>query len=82
MEKVIASLCHLCLICRFGGRNPDSLVGRVFAHPFHADPCPFWKAEQGEIRRRANSVVSQKLIDWVLFGFGDFFVSITLEQGC
>jgi hypothetical protein len=45
-KKVMASLCHFCPICRFGRRNPDSLVGRALRHPLHADRCPFWKAEQ------------------------------------
>jgi hypothetical protein len=46
VKKVMASLCHFCPVCPFGRRNPDSLVGRVLRHSFHADRCPFWEAVQ------------------------------------
>ncbi len=45
MKSLMASICHYCPICRFGRKNPESLVGRMLRHPFHAERCPFWKAE-------------------------------------
>ena len=54
-KGVMASLCHNCPICRYGRKAPGSLVGRILHHPFHAEHCPFWKAER-EMYREAGSV--------------------------
>ena len=45
-KKIMASVCHYCPICRYGRRNPESIVGKILHHRYHADNCPFWKAEK------------------------------------
>jgi hypothetical protein len=46
LQRVLGTLCHHCPVCAYGRRHPDSALGRVLRHPWHADRCPFWKAEQ------------------------------------
>ena len=46
LKRAAAGLCHNCPLCRYGRRSPRSLVGRILHHRFHADHCPFWKAEK------------------------------------
>jgi hypothetical protein len=50
--RILGTACRLCPLCRVARRRPTSLVGRLLAHPLHADHCPFWKAEQA--LRRAD----------------------------
>jgi hypothetical protein len=44
--RILGTACRLCPLCRAARRRPASLVGRILAHPLHADHCPFWKAER------------------------------------
>jgi hypothetical protein len=53
LKGVMASLCHHCPLCRYGRKSPQSLVGRILHHPFHAEHCPFWKAER-QVYREAS----------------------------
>jgi hypothetical protein len=46
LKRVMASVCHSCPVCRYGRENPESLVGKILHHRFHADHCPMWKAEK------------------------------------
>jgi hypothetical protein len=46
VRRVMAGACHYCAICRYGRRNPESIVGRILHHRIHADHCPFWKLEK------------------------------------
>lgn len=55
-KGVMASLCHHCPICRYGRKAPESLVGRMLHHPFHAERCPFWKAEKEAYREAGAGV--------------------------
>jgi hypothetical protein len=43
---VLAALCHHCPLCAYARRHPGSALGRILHHPWHADRCPFWKAER------------------------------------
>jgi len=45
-KKIMASICHYCPVCRYGRRNPESILGKILHHRYHADNCPFWKAEK------------------------------------
>lgn len=45
-KKIMGSVCHYCPLCKYGRKNPRSLVGRMLHHPLHADNCPMWKAEK------------------------------------
>jgi hypothetical protein len=45
-KKIMGSLCHHCPLCKYGRRNPRSVVGKILHHPLHADNCPMWKAEK------------------------------------
>jgi hypothetical protein len=44
-KKIMATLCHHCPLCKAARNNPESIVGKMLHHKFHADHCPFWKAE-------------------------------------
>jgi len=44
--RILGTACRLCPLCRLARRWPASLVGRILAHPWHAEHCPFWKAER------------------------------------
>ncbi|MBI4537779.1 MAG: hypothetical protein HY712_07455 [candidate division NC10 bacterium] len=48
VKRALAVICHVCPVCAYGRRHPDSPVGRVLRHPLHANHCPFWKAEREE----------------------------------
>jgi len=45
-KKIMGSVCHLCPLCKYGRKNPRSVVGRILHHPLHADHCPMWKSEK------------------------------------
>ena len=45
-KGLMASVCHYCPVCRYGRKAPESLIGKILHHPFHAEHCPFWKAER------------------------------------
>ena len=45
-KKLLALVCHYCPICKYGRENPESVIGRILHHKFHADYCPMWKAEK------------------------------------
>jgi len=44
-KKIMASVCHHCPFCNHARKNPNSIIGKILHHKFHADHCPFWKAE-------------------------------------
>lgn len=46
LERAMAAICHACPVCEYGRRHPGSVIGRVLRHPWHAERCPFWKAER------------------------------------
>jgi hypothetical protein len=46
IRHALASICHHCPLCAYGRRHPESALGRLLRHPWHADHCPFWKAER------------------------------------
>jgi hypothetical protein len=46
LRRALAAICHHCPVCEYGRRRPDSFLGRILHHPWHADHCPFWKVEQ------------------------------------
>jgi hypothetical protein len=46
VRRAMAALCHVCPVCAYARRQPASLVGRALHHPWHAERCPFWKAER------------------------------------
>ncbi len=52
LRKAMAAVCHYCPVCEYGRRRPDTWVGRVLHHPWHADHCPLWRAEQTLYRDR------------------------------
>jgi hypothetical protein len=46
LRRALAAVCHYCPVCEYGRRHPDTWVGKVLHHPWHADHCPLWRAEQ------------------------------------
>lgn len=46
VKRLLGVVCHYCPLCRYGRKEPDSVVGRLLRHPFHSENCPFWKAEK------------------------------------
>ena len=51
LRRVLAAACHYCPLCVYGRNRPESLVGRILRHPWHADHCPLWKAERERYER-------------------------------
>ena len=45
-KKLRAKTCHHCPLCNHARNNPDSLIGRILHHKYHAENCPLWKAEK------------------------------------
>ncbi len=46
LRRLLGAACHHCPLCVYGRRRPESWIGRILHHRWHADHCPFWKAEQ------------------------------------
>jgi hypothetical protein len=46
LKETLAAICSHCPVCNHARTHPESLAGRMLHHPFHADHCPFWKAEK------------------------------------
>jgi len=44
--KIPAVLCHYCPLCAYARRNPESFIGKMLHHKWHANYCPMWKAEK------------------------------------
>lgn len=44
-EKLKASICHNCPLCRHARSHPESFIGKI-VHGKHAKDCPMWKAEE------------------------------------
>ena len=44
-DKIRASMCHHCPVCRHARENPKSKIGK-FVREHHADHCRMWKAEK------------------------------------
>ncbi len=45
-KKMKARICKHCPACNQARKNPESIVGKILHHPFHAERCPVWKAYQ------------------------------------
>jgi len=45
-KKIRGTMCHYCPLCRHAREYPESTIGKILHHPYHADHCPFWKAEK------------------------------------
>ena len=45
-KKLRAKICDNCPLCNHARKNPDSRMGKILYHKYHADNCPFWKAYQ------------------------------------
>ena len=45
-KRIQATMCHHCPLCSHARKNPDSTVGKIFHHRYHADNCSLWKAEK------------------------------------
>jgi hypothetical protein len=68
-KKIRATLCHHCPFCNHARRNPDSAIGKILHHKYHADNCPLWKAEK-EVYGEGEEVGSSKvktLMIWKAF---------------
>jgi hypothetical protein len=46
LKRLRARICHNCPLCNHARKNPDSRIGKILHHRYHADNCPFWKAEK------------------------------------
>ncbi len=42
-----AAVCEHCPICNHDWKTPDSTIGTILHHRFHADHCPMWTAYRG-----------------------------------
>lgn len=68
-KKIRARICHNCPVCNHARKNPESRIGRVLHHRYHAENCPFWKAEKevyGEGNVREDSEMNS-LMMWKAF---------------
>jgi hypothetical protein len=68
-KKIRARICRNCPVCNHARKNPASRIGRVLHHRYHADNCPFWKAEkevygEGNVR---NFSEMNSLMMWKAF---------------
>jgi hypothetical protein len=45
-KRLRATICHTCPLCNHARKNPDSKIGKILHHKYHADNCPLWKAEK------------------------------------
>ncbi len=68
-KKIRARICHNSPACNHARKNPESRIGRVLHHRYHADNCPFWKAEkevygEGNVR---NLSEMNSLMMWKAF---------------
>lgn len=43
-KKLRATICEHCPFCVHARKNPDSTIGKILHHRFHADHCPLWTA--------------------------------------
>ena len=55
LKKMMATICHHCPMCSYGRNHPDSLIGKVLHHKYHADNCPFWKAEKAVYQEKTDA---------------------------
>jgi hypothetical protein len=68
-KRIRARICHNCPVCNHARKNPDSKIGRMLHHRYHADNCPFWKAEKevyGEDNVKTSSEMNS-LMMWKAF---------------
>ena len=45
-KKLRAKICDNCPLCNRARNNPDSRIGKILHHRYHADHCPMWKAHK------------------------------------
>ena len=65
LKKFRATLCHHCPFCRHARKSPESTIGKILHHKYHAENCPLWKAEKevyGEHQRVDPAIVKSHLI--------------------
>jgi len=43
-KRMRALVCKHCPACNHARKSPESIVGKILHHPFHAEHCPIWKA--------------------------------------
>jgi len=43
-KRLRAKICEHCPFCIHARRSPDSTIGKILHHRFHADHCPLWTA--------------------------------------
>lgn len=43
-KRLRAKICEHCPFCIHARKNPDSAIGKILHHRFHADHCPLWTA--------------------------------------
>ncbi len=68
-KKLRAKVCHHCPLCNHARNSPDSAIGRILHHKYHAENCPLWKAEKeayGE-GKEMNSPKVKALMLWKAF---------------
>ena len=53
-RKRMAVVCHYCPVCKYARNNPDSVIGKIMHHRFHAEHCPLWKAEKAVYEDRTD----------------------------
>ena len=45
-RRTRAKICENCPMCRHGRAKPESIIGRILHHRYHADHCPMWNAHK------------------------------------
>jgi hypothetical protein len=43
-KRLRAKICEHCPLCIHARKSPDSTIGKILHHRFHADHCPLWTA--------------------------------------
>lgn len=45
-KRLRAKICEHCPFCIHARKNPDSTIGKILHHKYHAEHCPLWTAYQ------------------------------------
>lgn len=45
-KRFRAKICEHCPFCIHARKSPDSVIGRILHHRYHAEHCPLWTAYQ------------------------------------
>lgn len=54
-KRIRATICEHCPVCIHARKSPDSTIGKILHHRYHADHCPLWTAYRDVHGRNGDS---------------------------